>query len=82
MDVFLAALAVIMGLLFFVIGFRISFYPKKIIVGMLNYKYKTKTKYEPQKSAIVVAIIMGALLMLGGAYYIFIGVVSIYNLLS
>lgn len=74
---FLSILGIVVGLLFFLVGFRLSFYPRKFIKGMMNYKYKTSV--EPQKSAVIVTIVMGALLMLGGLYYIVIGVVSIIN---
>jgi uncharacterized membrane protein len=74
---FLSILGIVVGLLFFLVGFRLAAYPRKFIKGMMNYKYKTSV--EPQKGAVIVTIIMGAILMLGGLYYIVIGVVSIIN---
>ncbi|MGD9761059.1 MAG: hypothetical protein AB7U52_01325 [Candidatus Izemoplasmatales bacterium] len=81
MDIFLAILGIIVGLAFFLVGVRLAFFPKKFIIGMMNYKYKSKSKMEPQKNAIIVTIVMGALLMLGGGYYIFLGIASLYTLI-
>lgn len=79
-DLILAILGIIVGLIFFMIGVRLAFSPKKFIIGMMNYKYKGKRNPEPQKNAVILTVVMGALLMLGGLYYMVIGVVAIYAL--
>ncbi|MGD9964427.1 MAG: hypothetical protein AB7S96_03640 [Candidatus Izemoplasmatales bacterium] len=80
LDIILAVIGIIVGLLFFGVGLRIAFYPKKFIIGMMNYKYKTKKKIEPEKKIVVFTVAMGALLMAGGGYYIFIGILSLIAL--
>jgi hypothetical protein len=72
---FLQILGILVGLGFFVVGMRIAFFPKKFVKGMMNYKYKTHI--EPQKNAIIVTVIMGALLMLAGIYYVTYSVLSL-----
>jgi hypothetical protein len=72
---FLQILGILVGLGFFVVGMRIAFFPKKFVKGMMNYKYKTHI--EPQKNAIIVTVIMGALLMLAGIYYVAYSVLSL-----
>ena len=72
---FLSILGILVGLGFFVVGMRLTFFPRKFVKGMMNYKYKSSA--EPQKNAIIVTIIMGVLLMLAGAYYVTYSVLSI-----
>lgn len=72
---FLEILGIIVGLGFFMVGVRLTLFPRAFIKGMMNLKYKTSA--EPQKNAVIVTMVMGVLLMLAGIYYIAYSIVSI-----
>ncbi|MDD3129180.1 MAG: hypothetical protein PHW21_02310 [Candidatus Izemoplasmatales bacterium] len=69
---FLKILLSVIGFAFFLLGVRIAFFPRKFVKAMMNYKYKTKI--EPQKNAVIFAVIMGGLLMITGGYYTILGI--------
>lgn len=72
---FLQIIGIIIGLAFFYVGLRLTFFPRKFIKGMQYYKYKTSS--EPQKNAVILTVIIGVLLMLIGMYYAIFALLSI-----
>ncbi|MFA7560974.1 MAG: hypothetical protein WCY80_02580 [Candidatus Izemoplasmatales bacterium] len=74
---FLEVIGLIIGLAFFLIGVRFTFFPRAFIKNLQNYKYKTTST--PDKRTVIVTIIIGSLLMLMGAYYTFIAILAMID---
>ncbi len=74
MDIFIKILGLLIGLFFFLIGFRIVFRTRDIIRGIQKFRFKRTAP--PRKSEIVVGRIAGSLLALAGIYYMGVVIVS------
>jgi len=74
---FLEVIGLIIGLAFFLIGVRFTFFPRAFIKNLQNYKYKTTST--PDKRTVIVTIIIGSLLMLMGTYYTFIAILAMID---
>lgn len=69
-DILIKVLGLLIGIAFFYIGFRFLFRSKQIIQGIQKYKYDRVAP--PRKEEIIFSRIIGVLVMLLGAYFIFI----------
>jgi len=75
MDIFMKILLLLIGLFIFYVGFRMTFYSKRVIQGIQRYKYHQVAT--PSKSEMTLSRVLGVLLMLFSLYFIVIAIVTL-----